>query len=102
MMGYRYWTVGRQRADKSGRLGTKRSVLRGDGVDPEAAGDCLPLSTAVPLWGVFSMLGWLMVIYAGVYLVGITSYLWPPKPYMAMAEPMRMAIPADYTPDRDR
>jgi len=88
MMGYRYWTIGRLRAAKHEASGTKRPTRRNRGFEPGAdvVDDRLPMSTAVPLWGVFSMLGWLMIAYGAAYLAYVDPQLRAANPHQAAVE----------------
>ena len=92
-MGYRYWTIGRKRTADRGASETQRPTQRRDGFDPEPPDDLLPLSTAVPLWGVFSMFGWLVIAYTAVYLAYLAPYLRAAKPQMATTELIETEIP---------
>jgi hypothetical protein len=95
MMGYRYWTIGRQRTAEHEAPGTQRPTRRNDGFDPEPEppDGCLPMSTAVPLWGVLSVFGWVMIAYTAVYLAYLVPYLRAATPQLAATEMIEAETP---------
>ncbi len=74
MMGWRYWTMGRHRVTKREGLGENVPWSRDGRLDPDLYDDRLPLATAVPLWGVISMLGWLILAEAAVHLAQLAAH----------------------------
>ena len=102
-MGFRYWTtVGKRTARRDGP-GLNPGRRQGQEFEPDAPfpDDRLALATAVPLWGIFSMLGWLVIAYAALNLAQVNPRLrsadaWPVSGEAAVAPVLAFAPATPY------
>lgn len=73
-MGWRYGMMVRRAKTKRVLFGRRLSWSRDSRIDPEWYDDRLSLATAVPLWGIISMIGWLILAEAAIRLAQFSAH----------------------------